>query len=670
VLALYTTLAGCSLSLPGSVSTSTTASSGAQLSPAWMAALNQIGPNGEIRLATALQAYTIVFGPLQGVQAPASDDGLVGSGTLAVHMILQHYHDLTTTQQQAVLQRLGYTAPASAQALAPMAARVSRVALAHTGGQALVAPAARPAAAIPTVTPTPVVTDASGTAPYRAMLNSFIPKLDSFLSFTYSLPIVLAFDPALLNKTVEAYAVPVDAKGSFTGSPALCRMYLNPSVSTLPPERQHFVVAHELFHCYQAAIIGPLSILYVAPSWLIEGSADWAAAIVTGATPAVYELQVMWVWWLTHPDVPLFKWSYPAMGFFALLDQAGISPWSVLPAMLLSQTKGTAPDNIAAYQAGTQSAPQSVLDEWASSFERNPQLGLDWDLTGPGIVAASTYGGPPIQHLSVGNGPTPVLVAPAYTALDVDLTSQADIIQVSITGTSRLIDSGSVERVGSASGSYCTKQGGCECPPGSAYQGPPLTQLTGLMHLALTGGPQGTSGTVSGLTLQQFCNKKKPTKVPAITLALCQQLLTIPEANQIMQPPAAATTIRIDTSASGGSCNYEYAQFHSVVSLLLIAYAGGGDPQTTLQAVADKLSHMQGAQVTTTLVPGVGDGALFAAATIAEPTGPLVRLAELIVIDGGIVLECGNYNVGSSSFAFQQSALTQVCQQVVVRLDP
>jgi len=33
-----------------------------------------------------------------------------------------------------------------------------------------------------------------------------------------------------------------------------------------------------------------------------------------------------------------------------------------------------------------------------------------------------------------------------------------------------------------------------------------LTQLTGLVHLAVTGGPQGVTGSVSGMTLQQFCN--------------------------------------------------------------------------------------------------------------------------------------------------------------------
>jgi hypothetical protein len=646
-------LVGCTPSFHGA-SRSATPSAGAQLSPAWSAILDQIGPNGEVSLQTALQAYTLGFGPLPGVPAPARASGVIPSGTLAVDMILSHFNELTPAQQQAVLQRLGYTAPASAQVSPAAAARVVGVAQTHAH------PLAPPA-------PTPVPTDAPGTASYRAMLDEFIPKLNTLLKVTLTLPTVLDFDP---TTTYMAYTVAFDAQGQPKGAPVLCRIRLSPQMNPAQPDNQRLIVAHELTHCYQDQIQGPLSIHYVSPAWLIEGSATWTGALLSGATAATSELQPVWKGWLSRPDKDLFSWAYQAIGFYAMLDQAGISPWSVLPAMYLSQTHGTVPDNLAAYQAATQSAPQEVLDEWASSYERDAALGLDWDLRGPGIVAASAYGGPPIQSLTVGNGPTTLPATPAYTARDEDLTVQADIIQVSVTGVSRLIDSGSVERVGSASGSYCTKQGGCECPPGSAYQGPPLTQLSGLLHLALSGGPQGASGTVSGLTLQQFCNKQKPTKVPAITLALCQQLLTIPEANQLMQPPVAVTTIRIDTSASGGSCNYEYAPFHSVVSVLVIASAGGGDPQATLHALADKLTAVKDAQVTTTPVAGVGDGALFASATIVEPTGPLVRLAELIVIDGGIVLECGNYNVGSSSFAFQQRALTQVCQQVVLRLDP
>jgi hypothetical protein len=73
------------------------------------------------------------------------------------------------------------------------------------------------------------------------------------------------------------------------------------------------------------------------------------------------------------------------------------------------------------------------------------------------------------------------------------------------------------------------------------------------------GGNGGTSGsgTSSGGTTAA---KSKPTSVPVITLAFCQKILTVSEANQIMHPTTAATTIRIDSNSTGGSCNYTRGQ--------------------------------------------------------------------------------------------------------------
>lgn len=279
-----------------------------------------------------------------------------------------------------------------------------------------------------------------------------------------------------------------------------------------------------------------------------------------------------WVGWLAQPKLPLFKRAYDAVGFYALLDQAGISAWSVLPAMLKSQLGGV--NNVTAYNAGTAPARQEVLDEWGSSYERDSALGLDWDLTGPGIVSAGTYGGPPIFNATVANDGFLGVMAPAYAARDYHLTSAADVVEIAITGTSRLKDSASFERVPNASGNYCTKQGGCTCPPGSAYQGTTPPPLTGLVHLALTGGSQGATGIVTGLTLQQFCSKQKTTTVPPVSLAFCQHILSLAEANQIMQPPIPASTINNYSSAGGGSCNYTYAWPKFDVAILLLDYDG------------------------------------------------------------------------------------------------
>jgi hypothetical protein len=49
--------------------------------------------------------------------------------------------------------------------------------------------------------------------------------------------------------------------------------------------------------------------------------------------------------------------------------------------------------------------------------------------------------------------------------------------------------------------------------------------------------------------------------------------MTIAQANQIMQPTIPAATIRVEISPVGGSCNYDYDQFKSMVSVLFILRA-------------------------------------------------------------------------------------------------
>ncbi|MEO6349985.1 MAG: hypothetical protein ABIP53_04975, partial [Candidatus Limnocylindrales bacterium] len=60
---------------------------------------------------------------------------------------------------------------------------------------------------------------------------------------------------------------------------------------------------------------------------------------------------------------------------------------------------------------------------------------------------------------------------------------------------------------------FCAKFGGdCTCPAGSDYNGPVLTALPFPAFLALTGATGGVTGTVTGLSLDDFCN---PTPSPA-----------------------------------------------------------------------------------------------------------------------------------------------------------
>lgn len=192
--------------------------------------------------------------------------------------------------------------------------------------------------------------------------------------------------------------------------------------------------------------------------------------------------------------------------------------------------------------------------------------------------------------------------------------------------------------------------------------------LCGALVLAACGAG-GTSSTGSAPTPKPTVVKAKPTGVPTITVPFCQGILTVAEANQIMQPATPATNIRIDSSPAGGSCNYEYAQFKSVVSILFLPYHGP-TPVTAqgFQALVVNLASQGGATITTqAIVSGVGDQATFLAVT-GHADSLTIKQDTLYVLDGSVLMAFGNFAPGSSPDATQQGYLTQVGQLVVSRL--
>lgn len=184
---------------------------------------------------------------------------------------------------------------------------------------------------------------------------------------------------------------------------------------------------------------------------------------------------------------------------------------------------------------------------------------------------------------------------------------------------------------------------------------------------ATAGSPTGGGASAAATAAPTATPKPKPTAVPKITVAFCQGIMTVAQANQIMHPPTPATTIRVDAPASGGgSCNYEYKPFHSVVSIVFgPTVIDVSNPQAAFAAADKQLPQSANATFTTTPVSGVGDAAQFVTGVIIQL--PL-KLASLQVIYGKILLSCANFNVQGSSFATQKTYLTQVCQQYVSQL--
>ncbi|MGE5335200.1 MAG: hypothetical protein ACM3N4_10905 [Nitrososphaerota archaeon] len=184
---------------------------------------------------------------------------------------------------------------------------------------------------------------------------------------------------------------------------------------------------------------------------------------------------------------------------------------------------------------------------------------------------------------------------------------------------------------------------------------------------ANAGSPTGKGGVNAPVPAATATTKPKPTALPKITVAFCQGIMTVAQANQIMHPTIPATMIRVDSPASGGgSCNYEYATYRSVVTITFEPYTGGpGNAQAVFAAADKQLPQANNATITVTKVTGVGDAAQFVTGVINVAR---LKMAALQVIYGSIFLACANYNVQGSSFSTQQTYLTQVCQQFVSQL--
>lgn len=181
------------------------------------------------------------------------------------------------------------------------------------------------------------------------------------------------------------------------------------------------------------------------------------------------------------------------------------------------------------------------------------------------------------------------------------------------------------------------------------------------------GATAGGGSSASVTTAPTATPKPKPTAVPKITVAFCQGIMTVAQANQIMQPPTPATTIRVDAPASGGgSCNYEYKPFHSVVSIVFPeTVIDVSNPQAVFAAADKQIPASNNVTMTTAAVSGVGDAAQFVTSVLIQP--PL-KMATLQVIYGKIFFTCSNFNVQGSSFATQQASLTKICQQYISQL--
>lgn len=205
--------------------------------------------------------------------------------------------------------------------------------------------------------------------------------------------------------------------------------------------------------------------------------------------------------------------------------------------------------------------------------------------------------------------------------------------------------------------------------------------LTGMLALAACGGTASTNaGTTksstphaSGTTTAPTATAKpKPTGAPAITMAFCQSVMTVDEANSIMTPATPATTIDAASDSSGnagGSCLYYSTGPNIVLSLLFADWSGPVPiPQQDIANLLTQYAGIPGMTVNSAnAISGLGDQAEYIAATSTTSDGT-VTFHILYVLDGKVLTGCSAAGLNSAAPAGTQNQLQQCAAQVVGRL--
>jgi len=454
---------------------------------AWNRILDQVHPDGSVDMATALNAFALAVAPLPGVTPPPGAAADVRSGTLAVSWVYQHWAQLSQAQQQAV------DAAVSVDAwLAP-----------GQGGGAQ-------APEVVVATCRGAVTDSAGAEGYRPEVDRLVAELGDRLGRHLRLPLYLTVNtttPPGAASEAWAYAMTcTPTAGPDDGHP-VCWLHLNPQFGSATPTGRTAILAHELGHCFEYDLIGTDT--YQMPAWLREGLATFWMEPFTSDEPS---LIAHWDRYLTSPETSLYARTYDAVGMYAHMQEAGLSPWQLGDQLMLGWQRAFAQGQSEAASDDAAFAPVAnnvqFLQTWASGFAMGRRPGPAWTITEwPGLARVTDRYTP--EQLAVGNGFQRDLPIAAAADLLVRLDLQADVVQITTTAGTRglLGPDGSGDRtLADMNGQPLCAVGTCTCPAGTASAGVTLPALGhGPAYLEASGGTGAGSVRVVGETVAQAC---------------------------------------------------------------------------------------------------------------------------------------------------------------------
>jgi von Willebrand factor type D domain len=438
---------------------------------AWQQTLDSIGA-GPPTPAQALRAFAIAYGPLPGAPRPKGPLGVPPSATLAMRLVDQAWNGLTPAQRNAIDLKLGAPHDPSSPRIAGQSAQV--------------------------LTPSPKYQALANkyNALYRAKLPSAAPV--TVKAFSASEDITTPKGAKAL-----ADALTVNAAGEWgVGAPAYCRVRVPPFGASQSPAFLELILAHEIFHCYQAALMANWR---TRSAWIIEGMADWAAVTIdpvpasVGAGP--YKL------YLSTPATTVFDRAYDGSGFWGHVDEAfgAGSLWAKIPSILGS------PDDVSAFLlAGGGDLPS--IETWASAMFRHPGAGSPWNQRKPFAISSGSL---PLASLDVSSSAP--LNGATWSTLPYTIHKDSTQNLVLVSKSTGWMRVGTPSRdYGMIDGSEWFCFGTCKCPKGYESTIPENKKIAGGKLLAgVSSGAAFAAGSVEYRNPKDFCSKKKPPPGPA-----------------------------------------------------------------------------------------------------------------------------------------------------------
>lgn len=468
--------------------------------------LDQIQPDGTITLDTARQMFQLAYGGLDDVTVPIGAPGGNVDGTIVLNAMLAHRDQLSTADSARLDEVLNANGPVSAtiEPSSVLPASRSRV-VSH-----------RLAAAADDTLPPPLPGDDPNVQDFLDRIEVWLPKIATLAQLPFALPIDIAVYAVQYPGAVADTDI-IDGDGVLAGDgvPARCLIrFFQGAIDELPDQRDN-TVAHELWHCFEAVIVGGRNTAFGEGQWIVEGQAEYVAAKVTDSTSGYFEI------YLVDPGRNLFSRSYNAIGFYVTLESDGADIFAALKAMLV---KG-AQSSQAAFDAALSATPR-LLDTWGEMEFEEPLFAGDWNYSvETGMPPPPDESIPGVVHLDMADGSSQLMTAQAHSVLLWNVNLTTDFIHFRIPGGTfggaRLLDASGREYNDLSDVWLCQHPNPdqCKCPQGSAGEAPESQPLLGPMKVAASAGDAGVYGVATSISLDEICKQKQPPPSPS---AFCE----------------------------------------------------------------------------------------------------------------------------------------------------